>query len=62
MKKTITVIMVTALMLTGCANDDYNEDTTFTTATSASETEAVAEYNEIKVTREDELYDVYPVK
>lgn len=63
MKKAITAIMVTALMLTGCANDDYNEETTVTTATSASETEAVApEYNEIKVTKADELYDVYPVK
>ncbi|MDE6594875.1 MAG: hypothetical protein K2K44_02550 [Oscillospiraceae bacterium] len=62
MKKTITAIMVAALMLTGCANDDYNEETTVTTATSASETEAVAEDNEIKVTKADELYDVYPVK
>ena len=63
MKKTITAIMVTALMLTGCASDDYNEETTVTTATSASETEAVVpESNEIKVTKADELYDVYPVK
>ena len=63
MKKTITAIMVTALMLTGCASDDYNEDTTVTTATSASETEAVVpEYNEVKVTKANELYDVYPVK
>ncbi|MDE7288435.1 MAG: hypothetical protein K2N71_02885 [Oscillospiraceae bacterium] len=63
MKKTITAIMVMALMLTGCANDDYNEETTVTTATSASETEAVVhEYNEVKVTKADELYDVYPVK
>ena len=63
MKKVITAIMVTALMLTGCASDDYNEETTVTTATSASETEiSVPEYNEVKVTRADELYDVYPVK
>ena len=63
MKKTITAIMVTALMLTGCASDDYNEETTVTTTTSASETEiSVPEYNEVKVTRADELYDVYPVK
>ena len=63
MKKTITAIMVTALMLTGCASDDYNEETTVTTTTSASETEAVVpESNEIKVTKADELYDVYPVK
>lgn len=63
MKKVITAIMVTALMLTGCASDDYNEEATVTTATSASETEiSVPEYNEVKVTRADELYDVYPVK
>ena len=63
MKKAITAIMVTALMLTGCASDDYNEETTVTTATSASETEAVVpEYNEVKVTKANELYDVYPVK
>ncbi|MBD5141229.1 MAG: hypothetical protein HDT25_07445 [Ruminococcus sp.] len=63
MKKVITAIMVTALMLTGCASDDYNEETTVTTTTSASETEAVVpESNEIKVTKADELYDVYPVK
>lgn len=63
MKKAITAVMVTALMLTGCANDGYNEETTVTTAISASETEAVIpEYNEVKVTKADELYDVYPVK
>lgn len=63
MKKTITAIMAAALMLTGCANDDYNEEATVTTATSASETEiSVPEYNEVKVTKADELYDVYPVK
>ena len=63
MKKVITAIMATALMLTGCASDDYNEETTVTTTTSASETEiSVPEYNEVKVTRADELYDVYPVK
>lgn len=27
MKKTVAAIMLTALMLTGCANDDYNEET-----------------------------------
>lgn len=63
MKKTITAIMAAALMLAGCANDDYNEETAVTTVTSASETEAVVpEYNEVKVTKADELYDVYPVK
>ena len=63
MKKTIIAITFTALMLTGCANDDYSEETAVTTVTSASETEAsVPEYNEVKVTRADELYDVYPVK
>lgn len=63
MKKVITAIIVTALLLTGCANDDYNEETTVTTAASVSETEAVVPgYNEVKVTKADELYDVYPVK
>lgn len=63
MKKTIAFAAVLAVLLTGCANDDYNEETTVTTVTSASETEiSVPEYNEIKVTRADELYDVYPVK
>lgn len=62
-KKTIIAITVTVLMLTGCANDDYNEETTVTTVTSASETEiSIPEYNDVKVTRADELYDVYPVK
>ncbi|MDE6132895.1 MAG: hypothetical protein K2G04_05930, partial [Oscillospiraceae bacterium] len=63
MKKIIALAAVLAVLLTGCANDDYNEETIVTTATSASETEAsIPEYNEVKVTRADELYDVYPVK
>lgn len=66
MKKTIAfaaVLAVLEVLLTGCANDEYSEETTVTTVTSASETEASApEYNEVKVTRADELYDVYPVK
>lgn len=63
MKKTIITVTLLAVLLTGCANDDYNEEITVTTVTSASETEiSIPEYNEVKVTRADELYDVYPVK
>lgn len=60
MKKTIAFAAVLAVLLTGCANDEYPEETTFTTA--AVTEVSKPEYNEIKVTRADELYDVYPVK
>lgn len=60
MKKTIAFAAVLAVLLTGCANDEYPEETTVTTV--AVTEVSKPEYNEIKVTRADELYDVYPVK
>lgn len=62
MKKVFITIAAAAVMLTGCASDELPEETAVTTTTAAVTEAAENENSEIKVTRADELYDVYPVK
>lgn len=62
MKKVIIGAAAMAVLLTGCASDELPEETTVTTTTAAVTEVTQKETDEIKVTRADELYDVYPVE
>lgn len=62
MKKVIITIAAAAVMLTGCASDELPEETAVTTTTAAVTEVFENKNSEIKVTRADELYDIYPVK